>query len=54
MAMNRKKVQEKGLDPAETSEIEVDIQVFLEIANEEDYPTRETDFSESGKPARLS
>jgi RND family efflux transporter MFP subunit len=49
MAMNRKKVQEKGLDPAEDPEIEVDIQVFLEIANEEGYPHQgKLDFSESG------
>jgi RND family efflux transporter MFP subunit len=49
MAMNRKKVQEKGLDPAEDSEIEADIQVFLEIANEEDYPHQgKLDFAESG------
>ncbi len=49
MAMNRKKVQEKGLDPAEDSEIEADIQVFLEIANEEGYPHQgKLDFAESG------
>ena len=49
MAMNRKKVQEKGLDPAEDPEIEADIQVFLELANEEDYPHQgKLDFSESG------
>ena len=48
MAMNRKKVQEKGLDPAENSEIEADIQVFLAIANEEGYPHQgKLDFAES-------
>jgi RND family efflux transporter MFP subunit len=49
MAMNRKKVQDKGLDPAEDPEIEADIPVFLQLANEEDYPHRgKLDFAESG------
>jgi len=49
MAMNRKKVQEKGLDPAEDPEIEADIPVFLEVANEENYPHQgKLDFAESG------
>jgi membrane fusion protein (multidrug efflux system) len=49
MAMNRKKVQEKGLDPTVDPEIETDTQVFLQIANEEDYPHQgKLDFAESG------
>ena len=49
MAMNRKKVQEKGLDPDENPESEADIPVFLQIANEEDYPHEgKLDFAESG------
>jgi RND family efflux transporter MFP subunit len=48
-AMSRKKAQEKGLDLAEDSEIETDIQVFLELANEEGYPHQgKLDFAESG------
>jgi RND family efflux transporter MFP subunit len=48
MAMNRKKVQEKGFDSAETPEIEADIPVFLAIANEEGYPHQgKLDFAES-------
>jgi membrane fusion protein (multidrug efflux system) len=49
MAMNRKKVQEKGLNPAEDPEIEADIPVFLQLANEENYPHQgKLDFAESG------
>jgi RND family efflux transporter MFP subunit len=49
MAMNRKKLQEKGLDSAEDPEIKADIQVFLAIANEEGYPHQgKLDFTESG------
>jgi RND family efflux transporter MFP subunit len=49
MAMNRKKVQEKGLDPTVDPEIEADIQVFLAVANEENYPHQgKLDFAESG------
>ncbi len=48
MAMNRKKHQGKGLDPAKDPEIEADIQVFLAIANEEGYPHEgKLDFAES-------
>ena len=48
MAMNRKKRQGKGLDTAETPEIEADILVFLAIANEEGYPHQgKLDFAES-------
>jgi len=48
MAMNRKKLQEKGLDAAENPEIKADIQVFLEVANEEGYPHEgKLDFAES-------
>jgi multidrug efflux system membrane fusion protein len=49
MAMNRNKFQEKGFDPAEDPEIEADIPVFLELANEEGYPHQgKLDFAESG------
>jgi RND family efflux transporter MFP subunit len=49
MAMNRKELQEKGLDSAEDPEIKADIQVFLAIANEEGYPHQgKLDFAESG------
>ena len=49
MAMNRNKIKEKGLDPAEDPESELDVQVFLELANEEDYPHQgKLDFAESG------
>jgi len=48
MAMNRKALQEKGLDAAEDPEIKADIQVFLAIANEEGYPHQgKLDFAES-------
>jgi len=49
MAMNRNKIKEKGLDLAEDPESELDVQVFLELANEEDYPHQgKLDFAESG------
>ena len=49
MAMNRNKIQEKGIDPAEDPVSEADIPVFLELANEEGYPHQgELDFAESG------
>jgi RND family efflux transporter MFP subunit len=48
MAMDRKKVEEKGLNPAEDPEIKANIQVFLAIANEEGYPHQgKLDFAES-------
>jgi RND family efflux transporter MFP subunit len=49
MTMNRNKVEEKDLDPAEDPASELDVQVFLELANEEDYPHQgKLDFAESG------
>jgi RND family efflux transporter MFP subunit len=49
MAMNRNKIQEKEIDPAEEPVSEADIPVFLKLANEEGYPHQgELDFAESG------
>jgi RND family efflux transporter MFP subunit len=49
MAINRNKVQEKGIDLAEDPVSEADIPVFLELANEEGYPHQgKLDFAESG------
>ena len=49
MAINRNKVQEKGIDLAEDPVSEADIPVFLELANEEGYPHQgKLNFAESG------
>ena len=48
MAMNRKKLREKGHDSAEDPEIQADNQVFLAIASEKGYPHQgKLDFAES-------
>jgi RND family efflux transporter MFP subunit len=48
MAMNRKELQEKGLDAAKDPENKANIQVFLQVANEEGHPHQgKLDFAES-------
>ncbi len=48
MAMNRKEIEKKGLDPAKDSQTEADLKVSLGLANEEGYPHEGiVDFAES-------
>jgi RND family efflux transporter MFP subunit len=49
MAMNRKEIEKKGLDPAKDSQAKADLTVSLGLANEEGYPHQGiVDFTESG------
>jgi RND family efflux transporter MFP subunit len=49
MAMNRKEIEKKGLDPAKDSQAKADMAVFLGLANEAGYPHQGiVDFAESG------
>jgi multidrug efflux system membrane fusion protein len=49
MAMNRKEIEKKGLDPGKDSQAKADLTVALELANEENYPHQGVvDFAESG------
>jgi RND family efflux transporter MFP subunit len=49
LAMLRKRVEEKGLDPDKDSDSKADLQLFLGLANEEGYPHKGiADFAESG------
>ncbi len=49
MAMYRKKVEEKGFNPEEDSDVRAEIPLFLGLANEEGYPHKGVaDFAESG------
>jgi membrane fusion protein (multidrug efflux system) len=49
MAVNRKEIEKKGLDPGKDSQAEAGMTVFLGLANEEGYPHEGVvDFTESG------
>ena len=49
MAMYRKKVEEKGFNPEEDSDVRAEIPLFLGLANEEGHPHKGImDFAESG------